>query len=110
MRGQPAGHSAPEARAAVGGGTSSRPKMIRASFSLFDPLKREAIYQFFVSGNLHAFEKVMGQPEPCLVGRSGNHQLRPVNRNGPRIFYPDLIWPLTALHVVDHLIPVDSVR
>jgi hypothetical protein len=37
---------------------------------LFDPLEREAIYQFLISPNLHVFETIMGKDQSCLVGWS----------------------------------------
>ena len=31
---------------------------------LFNPLKCEAVYQFLISGNLHAFENIVGEHQP----------------------------------------------
>ncbi len=46
-------------------------RFIAPSCVLFHPLKREAIYEFLISGDLHAFEKVMRKRQPCLVRGSG---------------------------------------
>ena len=54
----------PGAISANGATASAQP------IALFDPLKCEAIYQFLISGNLHAFEKITGERKPCLVGGS----------------------------------------
>jgi hypothetical protein len=47
-------------------------RQVALSDFLVDPLKYDAIYQFLISGNLHALEKIMGEHQPCLVGGSGN--------------------------------------
>jgi hypothetical protein len=44
-----------------------RMHQVAVSNALFDPLKCEAVKQFLISGNLHAFEKIMPQGLARLV-------------------------------------------